>query len=95
MAPVGIKGHIDIKGRELILKARLLRLFALVFAVVGLIIFLVLYMQNVEGAFFSTMTDPFIVVIIVVPFLPAIVLSWLARRMERKYLIRKKRDARS
>lgn len=74
------------KAQEMILKARLLRLVATVFAIVGLIIFLVLYAQNVEGTFFSAMTNPFIIAIIIVPFLPAAVLSWLARRIERQYV---------
>ena len=76
----------DPKGRELVLKARLLRLFALIFAIAGLGVFLVLYVQNIEGAFFSALTNPFVVTIIIIPFLPAIVLSWIARRVERKYI---------
>lgn len=72
------------KDREMILKARILRWAAVVFAIAGLVVFLILYARNVDGNFFSALTDPFIVAIILVPFLPAAVLSWLARRLERK-----------
>jgi ABC-type transporter Mla maintaining outer membrane lipid asymmetry permease subunit MlaE len=69
-----------------VLKARLLRLFALVFAFVGVILFVVLYFQNIEGSFWSALTNPFVVTILVVPFLPAAVLSFMASRLERQYL---------
>ena len=78
--------NLDPKGRELVLKARLLRLFALIFAIAGLGVFLVLYVQNIEGTFFSALTNPFIITIVIIPFLPAVVLSWIARRVERKYI---------
>jgi len=51
-----------------------------------MVIFLVLYFQNVGGTFFSALTNPFIVTIILVPFLPAVVLSLLAKRAEKEYL---------
>lgn len=68
------------------LKARLLRFFAFVFACVGIVVFIALYFQNVEGSFLSALTNPFIVTIILVPFLPAAVLSFMASRAERQYL---------
>jgi hypothetical protein len=76
----------DQKAYELVLKARLLRLFARIFAVVGLIVFVGLYMKNVNGGLFSALTDPFVIVILVVPFLPAAVLSWKAARLEKQYI---------
>jgi len=76
----------DPKARRLVLKARLFRFLAAVFAVTGLLIFIILYMQNIEGTFLSALTNPFIVVILLVPFLPAAVLSLLAARLEREYI---------
>lgn len=76
----------DPKARELVLKARIYRICALIFALIGLIMFVMLYMRHVEGAFLSSMTNPFIITIVVVPFLPAVVLSILARRLEREYI---------
>ena len=63
-----------------------MRFFALVFALAGMVVFIVLYLQNVGGTFFSALTNPFIITIILVPFLPAVVLSFLAQRAEREYL---------
>jgi xanthine/uracil/vitamin C permease (AzgA family) len=67
------------------MKAKLLRFFALVFAVVGLVIFIVLYMRNVQGSFFSAMTNPFVIIMVIFPFLPAVVLSWKANKLEAEY----------
>ncbi len=75
----------DMSARELVLKAKLLRFFALIFALTGMVIFVVLYFQNVEGTFLSALTNPFVITIIIVPFLPAAVLSLLASRLEREY----------
>ncbi|MBI2234726.1 MAG: hypothetical protein HYU57_07070 [Micavibrio aeruginosavorus] len=76
----------DPKARELVLKARIYRICALIFALVGLIMFVMLYMRHVEGSFLSSLTNPFIITIVVVPFLPAVVLSILAGRLEREYI---------
>ena len=77
---------LDPSARELILKARIYRFLGLIFACIGLVIFIALFMQNVDGSFFSSLTNPFIIVILVVPFLPAIVLSMKARGFEKKYM---------
>ena len=68
------------------LKARLLRFFAFVFACGGIVVFIALYFQNIQGSFLSALTNPFVVTIILVPFLPAAVLSFMASRLERQYL---------
>lgn len=62
------------------------RFLALVFAAVGTVIFIILYARNVEGTFFSALTNPFIIAIILIPFLPAAVLSFLAGRAEKEYV---------
>lgn len=67
------------------LKARLLRFIALIFAIAGLLIFLALYIRNVDGTLLSALTNPFTIFIVVVPFLPAVVLSWMASRLEKQY----------
>lgn len=69
--------------RESVVKARFYRLFAVLFAIGGLVMFLYLYLDRVEGHLFDALRDPFVVVIILVPFLPAVVLSWLAGKHER------------
>lgn len=70
----------------LVLKAKIFRFFALIFALAGMVIFVILYFQNVQGTFLSALTNPFIVFIVLVPFLPAAVLSFMAHRLERKYI---------
>lgn len=69
--------------KESLVKARFYRLFAVLFAIGGLVMFLYLYLDRVEGRLFDALRDPFVVVIILVPFLPAVVLSWLAGKHER------------
>lgn len=73
------------EAREMLLKARVYRLFAIVFAIAGLAVFCILYARNVEGTFFSSLTNPFMVVMVLFPFLPALVLSLRASKMEREY----------
>ncbi len=74
------------KARELLIKSRVYRVLGLVFAVVGLAVFFVTFMRHVEGAFFSSLTNPFVVTMIIFPFLPAAVLSFLAGRLDREYM---------
>ncbi len=72
------------KISAMLVKARLYRLASLVFAVMGLVVFAVIYFQNTQGDFIGAMRDPFFIVIIVFPFLPAAVLSWMAGSAEKK-----------
>lgn len=80
------KGTGTISAEGMILKARLYRAFALVFVLAGLAVFTALFLEHVGGAFFSAMTDPFVVMIVIFPFLPAVALSFLAGRIEKKIL---------
>lgn len=79
---------LDPAARELIIKARIYRFLGLVFAILGLVMLIALFMRNVEGSLFSSLTNPYIVVMILFPFLPAIVLSMRARSFEKKYMAR-------
>ena len=72
-------------ARSLLIKSRLYRFFALTFALMGVVVFMYLYLVHVEGQLFEALRDPFIIVIIVMPFLPAIVLSLMAQKLERKF----------
>lgn len=72
------------KLQGLIVKARLYRLTSLIFAVMGLVVFAIMYFQNTQGDFIGAMRDPFFIVIIVFPFLPAAILSWMAGSAEKK-----------
>ena len=72
------------KQRALLVKARMYRLVSLIFAIMGLLVFAMMYFQNTQGDFVGAMRDPFFIVIVVFPFLPAAILSWMASRVEKK-----------
>ena len=72
-------------ARELLIKARLYRFFAMTFALFGVVIFLFLYFKHIDGRLLEAMTNIKTVIIILVPFLPAAVLAALASRTENKF----------
>ncbi|MBU0800251.1 MAG: hypothetical protein KKA05_04535 [Alphaproteobacteria bacterium] len=74
-----------LEARALLLRSRLYRMFALVSAFVGLIIFIILYMQTIEGRLEDALREPQTIAIIIVPFLPAVVLSIMAERAQKKF----------
>lgn len=68
------------------MKARVLRMCALFFAVTGFIIFMVLYMKNVDGQVFKALSEPRTMFMIIVPFLPAVVLSKMADKAQKQFM---------
>lgn len=78
-------GENRLLARSLLIKSRLYRLFALAFALMGVVIFVYLYFQHVEGQLFQALRDPFTIAIILIPFLPAVVLSLMAQKLEQKF----------
>ena len=68
------------------MRSRIYRMIAIVCAVVGFVIFTVLYFQKIEGQFEQALAEPRTLLIFVFPFLPAIVLSWLAERAQKRFL---------
>ena len=58
----------------------------LVFAVIGLLLFIFMYIRYIEGRFYEAMQDPSVIVILIVPFIPAAVLSFIASRLEKKLM---------
>lgn len=70
--------------RESYIKARLYRLFATMFAVGGLVMFFYIYVREVEGHLFRALQDPMLVLMVLLPFMPAVVLSFLAQKHERR-----------
>lgn len=69
----------------MLLKARIFRVFALAFAVLGILLFGVIYSRHAGGNIFAALKDIHTVIIILVPFLPAAVLSFIASRTEKKF----------
>jgi len=74
-----------LEAKALLMKARLYRMIAMVFAFVGLVVFMVLYFKYIEGNILEALSSPSLVVIILVPFLPAIVISWLSVKAEDRF----------
>lgn len=72
-------------ARKTIIKARVYRGLAIMFAIGGLIAFLRVYFTEVEGHLFDAVRDPWIVAILLLLFLPSVTLSWQARRLERRF----------
>ena len=70
--------------RENLVKAKLYRAVALIFAVCGFAVFMFMMSQFVGDGVYQAFKNPFMIVILIVPFLPSVVLSWLAVRAERK-----------
>ncbi len=75
-----------LKARELLLRTRIYRFTAFVFAVIGLLIFLYLYFKDIGGDILTALSNPAIIAIILLPFLPAAVVSWMSVRSEKKLM---------
>lgn len=63
-----------------------MRVFALVAAVVGLVIFAVLYFQLIEGRLQEALANPRTIGVVILPFLPAVVLSIIAERAQARFI---------
>lgn len=67
------------------IKAKIYRFFAIIFAVMGAVIFMLLYFRHLDGRMMEALTDIRTVFIVLIPFLPAITLASLAARTESKF----------
>jgi hypothetical protein len=71
--------------REMLIKAKFYRFASIIFALVGVGLLGVLMSQYVNDDILGALKDPFIILILIVPFLPALVLSWMAAKAEKKF----------
>lgn len=73
-------------AREYLIKSKLYRFMAMIFAGVGVVVLCVLYSQQekTDGGFLDMLRDPITIIMMVFPFMPAIVLSFMAQRCEKK-----------
>lgn len=67
------------------MKAKVYRFTSLLFVTIGIILFCVMYVKNVDGRLVEALRNPGTIFIFLVPFVPAAVLSFLADRAEKKY----------
>ena len=70
------------QARELLIKAKAYRIFAYVFAVVGAMVFLILYFNYFKGDVMASLRDPITVFMVLFPFLPAILLLRKSKKAE-------------
>ena len=75
-----------LKARELLLKARVYKFFAIAFAGVGAVVFISLYFKHIDGHMLSALSRLSTVVMIIVPFLPALLFTFLSGRAEKKLM---------
>lgn len=67
------------------MKAKVYRFASMLFLTIGIILFCVMYVKNVDGRLVEALRNPGTIFIFLVPFVPAAVLSFLADRAEKKY----------
>lgn len=70
----------------MLIRSRVLRIFALASAIVGLVIFIALYFRNVEGRLEEALHEPQTIALVLLPFLPAVILSFMAERARTKFI---------
>ncbi len=76
-------GVIDkLEAKKLLMKTKLYKLFALAFLIVGFLVFVVLYDQSAQGNFLVLLKDPLLIFVLIMPFIPAAVLSIMAGKLE-------------
>ncbi len=71
------------QARELLVKAKTYGVLAWVFALAGFAVFVALYIRHLDGRLLEALADPATILIVLVPFLPAIVLSFKASKAQR------------
>lgn len=73
------------EARKLYIRSRFYRTAAYIFALAGIVIFSFIYFRVTEGDLSLLFRDPVLVGLLVFPFMPAFVLSWMAARLELKF----------
>jgi len=70
--------------RKLYIKVMFYKFTAMAMAIVGLVIFLVLYYQLTNGNVMEVVRNPTYLIILLFPFIPAVILSWIMTRVQNK-----------
>jgi len=70
--------------RTLLIKAKVFQFCADIFAVFGIFLFAFIYFNHFQDNPMAAIRDPFFVVTILIPFIPAAVLAFLASGKRRK-----------
>ena len=70
--------------RKLLIAAKVFQIFADILAVFGIFLFAYIYFNHFKDNPFAALRDPFFVVTILIPFIPAAVMAFLASNKRRK-----------
>ncbi len=71
--------------KRFLVKAKLYRFAAYLFLAIGIVAFGMLYIKNLDGRLMEALREPSTILIFVMPFLPAIILSLLGMKADKKY----------
>lgn len=65
----------------MLIYAKVMQFFADIFAVFGIFLFIYIYLKHYQNNPMAALKDPFFVVTILLPFIPASVMAYLAAKM--------------
>ncbi len=74
----------EIEKKRLLIKAKTYKIFAGFFTVIGLIVFLMIYINYIENQLIESLKKPETIFMIIVPFIPALFLTWKYKSMFKK-----------
>ncbi len=77
--------EIRLQARELLLRSRIYRFVALLLAVIGLAVFGIFYFKYIDGNISSVLQKPTLILMLFLPFLPAVILSRMSAKTEKKF----------
>lgn len=80
------KADTPVNPKEYLIKAKFYRVVSMIFVALGLVVFMILYVNTVEGRVMEALKNPMTLGMFIVPFLPAAVLSIIADKNEKKYI---------
>ncbi len=72
------------EAKMFLIKSKIYRGIAFVFLIIGFGVFLALYIQKSEGDIMQALRDPATIIMVVFPFLPAVVFSFMSGSLEKK-----------
>lgn len=73
-----------LKAREILLRSKIYKWLTVVFAVFGFLVFIMVYAKQYRGDVMVALGNPWIVASLLIPFLPAFVLSLMTSKEEKK-----------
>ena len=72
------------QAKALLIKSKLYRYMSMALVAVGFGLFCMIYFKMLHGDFIGVIKNPAQIIMLLFPFLPAVILSWMSRRVEIK-----------